>query len=621
MQELDFFKQLLGLEDPWQVDSVEIDRPSNRLDIHIGYAGGRKKGLFGGNEKPHCPECSAELPSGDDYESVSLRHLPMAGLRTYLHVPPADAVDCDRADCVCIKPWAAAGVRMTQVMQEHVLAAMQSAHSNQAAAKLAGISSSEIREISEITGIGVSAQDDQVQNEARLQEDTASHDFELVDSGRVPPADHAGWQRLINGELPIRTDSVALRMLLQRVRNDIEKNPTEQSRLAGGKVLRQFFIKNQQLLHEEIELLRADQGLADRAGEESHGGNLPPESAPVWQQLIDGDLRLDTRVVGLQMMIERVRQSIERNPTQANRLAGARILRQFFSKHQNRLEAEIRQLGGQAPAGDTATPTAPAPATDDGNVEAALPGERDPVWQQLISGDINIESEVISLKMLLERVRQAVSRNPGPSNRVAAAKILRQYFVKNRHRHDAEIRQLQAGADAAAAQAAPVTLPTEDHPNWQRLINGDIALQTDAVSLKMLLERIRQAIARKPSETNRLAGARMLHQYFSKNQHRHAEEIRLLAGEQAPAEPAATVDEHSGQVPAINHPSWQRLINGELQIMTEAVGLKMMLERIRLSIEHNPSEASRLAGAKILRQYFIKHQHKHRAELDQLRAA
>ncbi|MDZ7736473.1 MAG: hypothetical protein U5P41_10490 [Gammaproteobacteria bacterium] len=55
--------------------------------------------------------------------------------------------------------------------------------------------------------------------------------------------------------------------------------------------------------------------------------------------------------------------------------------------------------------------------------------------------------------------------------------------------------------------------------------------------------------------------------------------------------------------------------------MTDAVGLKMMLERIRLSIENNPSEASRLAGAKILRQYFIKHQSKHRAELEQLRAA
>ncbi|MDZ7737438.1 MAG: hypothetical protein U5P41_16145 [Gammaproteobacteria bacterium] len=41
----------------------------------------------------------------------------------------------------------------------------------------------------------------------------------------------------------------------------------------------------------------------------------------------------------------------------------------------------------------------------------------------------------------------------------------------------------------------------------------------------MLLERIRQAIAKKPTEANRLAGARMLRQYFIKNQHRHAAEI------------------------------------------------------------------------------------------------
>ncbi|MDZ7736472.1 MAG: hypothetical protein U5P41_10485 [Gammaproteobacteria bacterium] len=70
---------------------------------------------------------------------------------------------------------------------------------------------------------------------------------------------------------------------------------------------------------------------------------------------------------------------------------------------------------------------------------------------------------------------------------------------------------------------------------------------TDAVSLKMLLERIRQAIAKKPTEANRLAGARMLRQYFIKNQHRHAAEIATLAGaEPANRQHTAADDERSG---------------------------------------------------------------------------
>ncbi len=620
MQDLDFCKQILGLQDPWQVQAVEIDPPSNRLDIYIGYAGGRKKGLFGSSDQATCPHCQASLPQTGDYEAVTLRHLPLANLRTYLHVPPAGMVQSERDDCVCMRAWAAAGSRYTQAMQEHVIDALQAAPTNQIAARLAGVSSSEAREISELTGIAPAGRDAAPAAETAAADSDDSHDFDLADTSHIPGADHKGWQRLINGELPIQTDSVALRMLLQRVRSNVEKDPGEQTRRAGAQSLRQFFIKNQQLLKHEIELLGADQTtMASRAGGDHAGASgLPPESAAVWQKLINGEQQLETRVVGLQMMLERIRQSVERNPAESNRLAGARILRQFFAKHQSRLGNEIAQLGGGA-----APQPAAAPVTDTTTARQALPSERDPVWQRLISGDIQLQSDVISLKMLLQRVRQALSRNPGEGNRVAAAKVLRQYFDKNRSKHPAEIRQLLAGASGGDNHAAvsAAELPAEDHPNWQRLINGDISLRTDTVSLKMLLERIRQAIARKPSEANRLAGARMLRQYFTKNQHRHAAEIRALTGDESAHQPVAHDDEHSAVIPAITHPSWQRLINGELQIMTDAVGLKMMLERIRLSIEHNPTDASRLAGAKILRQYFIKHQNKHRAELEQLRAA
>lgn len=615
MQDLDFCRQILGLTDPWQVQAVEIDQPSNRLDIYIGFGGARKKGLFGGSEQAVCPACQTALPQTGDYEAISLRHLPLGGLRTYLHVPPAATAGSAQSDCICMQNWAAAGGKFTEAMRDYVVVALQSAPNNQTAAKLAGISSSEAREIGEITGITPMGRDQSTDSDTVASQSQASHDFELIDSGNIPAPDHSGWQRIIKGDLPIQTDSVALRMLLQRIRSNVEKDPSDSTRHAGAQSLRQFFIKNQQLLKHEIELLSGDQStMSSRAVTDSGaGGALPTESAPVWQRLIDGKQRLDTRVVGLQMMIERVRQSVERNPTDTNRMAGARILRQFFAKHQSRLSSEIAQLGGSVQPATAKTATASG--------QQVLPSERDPVWQQLVRGDISIQSEVISLKMLLERVRQAVNKNPSEGNRVAAAKILRQYFAKNRARHNSEISQLLAGASDEHAAVTSAALPSETHKNWQRLINGDIALHTDTVSLKMLLERIRQAIARKPTDANRLAGARMLRQYFIKNQHRHNAEIRALVGDETAVQHGVIDDEHSGAIPAITHPSWQRLIDGELEILTDAVGLKMMLERIRLSIEHNPSEASRLAGAKILRQYFIKHQSKHRAELDQLRAA
>ena len=625
MQDLDLCKQLLGLTGPWQVEAVEVDQPSNRLDIYIGFGTAGKKGVFSSGGQNRCPECHTELPRTGEFEAITLRHLPVAGLRTYLHVPPNGAVECDQIDCICMRDWMASTTKFTQAMEDHIIQALQHASTNQMAGKLAGVSSSEAREISEATGVVPSGQATTAEP-AAAAETSDSNEFAIEETGNVPGASHNGWQRLINGELSLQTDSVALRMLLQRIRSNLEKNPSQQTRLAGAQSLRQFFLKNQQLLHREIEMLSSEEPAfsSGEATSEAGSSGLPPESAAVWQQLINDELRLDTRVVGLQMMIQRVRQSIEQKPTEGNKLAGARILRQFFAKHQSRLANEISQLTGRPsqPASAAPATAVTASATTDNKT---LPGERDPVWQKLISGDITIDSDVISLKMLLQRVRQAVDRNPAEGNRIAAAKILRQYFEKNRSKHAAEISQLQAGASATSAHAAITadSLPPEDHPNWQRLINGDIALHTDTVSLRMLLERIRQAIASKPTDANRIAGARMLRQYFAKNQHRHGNEIAALAGADSGVQETADTaeDEHSSTVPGIKDPSWQRLINGELQIMTDAVGLRMMLERIRLSIENNPSEASRLAGARILRQYFIKNQSKHRAELEQLKTA
>lgn len=623
MHELDFCKQMLGLHDPWQVEEVEIDQPSHRLDIFIGFGDGRKKGLFKGRTQPHCPYCNTALPRTGEYQAVTLRHLQVAGLRTFLHLPPPNSVKSSQPDCDCMQQWAAnPDSKFTEAMLNFVVQAIEAAPNNQIAAKITGISSSDVREISEqtgaVSGSHTTADDDEI-SPARASE--TSHDFDLIETGEVPPAEHDGWQRLINGDIPIQTDSVALRMLLQRVRSNLEKNPSADTRLVGAHALRQFFIKHQQQLAHELESLRGEQlAMSGRSTIAVTATGLPSETDPVWQDLIKGKLRLDTRIVGLQMMIERLRQSIEHNPSPTNEQAGVRILRQFFGKHQNRLSHELGQIRGGSQPGQTAAVAGRAAAAA---ADQSLPTERDPVWQQLIRGDLNIQSEVLSLKMLLERIRQALNKNPTEANRLAGAKILRQYFTKNRYRHEAEIRRLLDGASATPVSGAVSisALPAYNHPNWQRLINGDIAIHTDAVSLKMLLERIRQAIAKRPTEANRLAGAKMLRQYFTKNPHRHAAEINSLAGFDSPVTQAGADDEVSQGIPDINHPSWQRLINGELQILTDAVGLKMMLERIRLSIESNPSEASRLAGAKILRQYFIKHQHKHRAELDQLRAA
>jgi alkylated DNA nucleotide flippase Atl1 len=417
----------------------------------------------------------------------------------------------------------------------------------------------------------------------------------VASASGLPGDDDLCWQRIINGSLKIDTSEVGLQMMMQRVRLSVERNPTEDSRIAGSRILHQYFSKHQARLQAEIQQLG---GSVPPISSAAAGQVLAPPavSSAVWQEIISGQKSVATSAVGLQMMMERVRLSVERNPSEASQKAGIKILHQFFTKHQSRLQSEIQQLGGTAATGQT----------------LAVPAVSSPIWQAIITGQKTVDTSAVGLQMMMERVRLSVERNPSETSQKAGIRILHQFFTKHQNRLQSEIRQL--GGTAATGQAPGV--PAVSSPIWQAIITGQKTVDTSAVGLQMMMERVRLSVERNPSEISQKAGIKILHQFFTKHQSRLQSEVQQLGGTAASASITQTVS-----VPADTHPSWQRLINGELEIKTDVVALKMMLERIRMSIENNPSDASRIAGAKILRQYFLKHQSKHQAELDQLLAA
>ena len=671
MQEIEIISQLLKLDADWQVVSVDIDEPSNRIDITIHHVPQQKKKLFSRARKDN------------EQDTITLRHLPFTGMRTYLHVPGPDAAGSN-------KIWAPAGSTFTTEMVELIVEALRSCHTIQAVAKLTHITNAEAREVSERTGVAPEHHEPNIPASAPAAthvqaEHIATNSYELGRATNLPAETDEAWQRLINGEIPIQSSSVALQMLIQRIRQNIMASPTETTRLASTKLLRQYFVKNQSQHQAEINMLSggatpmmaAAQSVASASG-------LPGDDDLCWQRIINGSLKIDTNAVGLQMMMQRVRLSVGRNPSEHSRIAGSRILHQYFLKHQSRLQAEIHQLGGSVPAISLATsgqvlapPAVSSPVWQEiisgqktvdtsavglqmmmqrvrlsvernpseasrmagikilhhfftkhqsrlqseiqqlgGTVVTGqtlgVPAVSSPVWQEIISGQKTVDTSAVGLQLMMERVRISVERNPSEASQNAGSRILRQYFLKHQSRLQAELHQLRGTVATGQISGVPVV----SSPIWQAIITGQKAIDTSAVGLQMMMERVRLSVERNPSEASQKAGIKILHQFFTKHQGRLRSEIQQLGGTATNASTAQTVS-----VPADTHPSWQRLINGELEIITDVVALKMMLERVRISIEKNPSDASRIAGAKILRQYFLKHQSKHQAELDQLLAA
>ncbi len=437
----DFYTQLLDLHAPWQVLDVTINLRLKRVDVHLGFGEVIKKGLlgfprvkdiFGSAGQPICPQCHAVLPKNDEFQTVSVRHLPVAGFAMYLHVPPPGTVKSNRSDCICMQSWIATGTQCTVAMRSHVVALAQAVSNSQAVLQLANITADELHEIIESTKRASTA----VVNNTN----TLPH-ADSIEGSCIPAVDNPHWQYLITGELSIQTNSVPLGMLLQHVRANYKKSPGSEAGIAGAKSLRQFFTRNQRSLKQEIDQLNSNRSsikieAAGNGTSLSGEDNLPIESALVWQLIVNGDQHLKTNMVGLQMLLEQVRKSVQKDSSIANRQAGIRSLHHFFIKHKGRLGQEITQLT------DGST-TSVAPATTAIHATGlSLPGERDPVWSRLIRGDIELQSNAVSLQLLLGRVRQKIAIDATEAQRINGAQILRNYFVRNQQRHSDDIRLL-----------------------------------------------------------------------------------------------------------------------------------------------------------------------------------
>lgn len=90
----------------------------------------------------------------------------------------------------------------------------------------------------------------------------------------------------------------------------------------------------------------------------------------------------------------------------------------------------------QAPA---ATPTGPAPAS------TAVPDVTDPVWLRLLDGDLSLDIKVLSLKLMLTKLRSQLDLIHDEEVRLLKLKELHRYFVKNERVLTHELDQLRLG--------------------------------------------------------------------------------------------------------------------------------------------------------------------------------
>src|ERR1700722_18961243 len=112
MRDVDFMAQLLGLEDPWRVQTITLAPKNKRLDVSLEH---RQGATFS------CPECRQARPSYDHLPSRSWRHLDHGEFLTWIHAR-VPRVSCPEHGVRQVPvPWALPAARMTLPFEKHAI--------------------------------------------------------------------------------------------------------------------------------------------------------------------------------------------------------------------------------------------------------------------------------------------------------------------------------------------------------------------------------------------------------------------------------------------------------------------------------------------------------------------
>lgn len=171
-------------------------------------------------------------------------------------------------------------------------------------------------------------------------------------------------------------------------------------------------------------------------------------------------------------------------------------------------------------------------------------------------------------------------------------------------------------AAPATPAAAPValgrvamaaTLPPAGAPLWRALLLGRVALEVRALSLRLLLSKLQREAALHGDADLHAQAAAELARYVHRNQAMLSHEVAQLC---ALARGAALGEMavRPGGLPAATDPLWMELLQGQRALEVRALGLKLLLAKLRHQIAQIQDDELRMVKLVELHRYFERNQ-------------
>lgn len=185
--------------------------------------------------------------------------------------------------------------------------------------------------------------------------------------------------------------------------------------------------------------------------------------------------------------------------------------------------------------------------------------------------------------------------------------------------------RLDEGVTRLSPAAAGARLPAADAPIWTALLLGRAKLDVRTLGLRLLLTKLHQEASLHGDTDLHRQTARQLHRYFDRSQAVLQYEIGQLvklAAEYTKAPPPArlgTAALPTDELPDPSDPVWTALLEGRLELNVRALGLRLLLAKLRTQFSTVSDDDVYMLKLVELHRYFARHQAALGHELAQLR--
>lgn len=232
-------RQLLLIERPWEVRDYRLDVRKRRCDVWIGME--PERGWFG---RPKAP------PSG---ETAVWQHLAIGPVRFHLHVTLPLGFESKG-----IGWMGETGMPFTRALAARVFALFGEGVSLQSVCALLDLSLQDVWRYRYALDTGRTGGGES-ESAARPAEPPVAA-AALVEpapaSTAVPDVTDPVWLRLLDGDLSLDIKVLSLKLMLTKLRSQLDLIHDEEVRLLKLKELHRYFVKNERVLFHELDQLR-----------------------------------------------------------------------------------------------------------------------------------------------------------------------------------------------------------------------------------------------------------------------------------------------------------------------------------------------------------------------------